>query len=93
MHKIDKANAEALRRMLVGDPVLVDVIPAGEALKGLTARHILHAGPPIGWERMCGPMRGAIMGIAVFEGWASDRGYVAGDVVVIDLVGHSSTTW
>jgi hypothetical protein len=71
VHKIDKANAEALRRMLVGDPVLVDVIPAGEALKGLTARHILHAGPPIGWERMCGPMRGAIMGIAVFEGWAS----------------------
>src|SRR5204863_4338570 len=58
--------------MLAGDPVLVDVIPAGEALKGLTARHILHAGPPIGWERMCGPMRGAIMGIAVFEGWASD---------------------
>src|SRR5438270_5221398 len=58
--------------MLAGDPVLVDVIPAGEALKGLTARHILHAGPPIAWERMCGPMRGAIMGIAVFEGWASD---------------------
>ena len=72
MHEIDKANAEALRRLLAGDPVLVDVIPAGEALKGLTARHILHAGPPIGWERMCGPMRGAIMGIAVFEGWASD---------------------
>jgi hypothetical protein len=70
--KIDKANAEALRRMLAGDPVLVDVIPAGEALKGLAARHILHAGPPIGWERMCGPMRGAIMGIAVFEGWASN---------------------
>ena len=72
MHKIEQANAEALRRMLAGDPVLVDVIPAGEALKGLTPRHILHAGPPIGWERMCGPMRGAIMGIAVFEGWASD---------------------
>jgi hypothetical protein len=33
---------------------------------------ILHAGPPIGWERMCGPMRGAVMGIAVFEGWARD---------------------
>jgi hypothetical protein len=33
---------------------------------------ILHAGPPIAWERMCGPMRGAICGIAVFEGWADD---------------------
>ena len=30
----------------------------------------LHAGPPIEWSRMCGPMRGAIAGIAVFEGWA-----------------------
>ena len=58
--------------MLAGDPVLVDVVPAGEAIAGLGARHILHAGPPIGWERMCGPMRGAVMGIAVFEGWAKD---------------------
>jgi len=72
VQKIDTANAEVLRRMLASDPVLVDVLPAGEAIRGLGARHILHAGPPIGWERMCGPMRGAIMGIAVFEGWASD---------------------
>ena len=72
MRKIDEANAETLRRMLAGDPVLVDVVPAGEALQGLGERHILHAGPPIGWERMCGPMRGAVAGIAVFEGWAKD---------------------
>jgi hypothetical protein len=71
-HKIATANAEALRRMLAGDPVLVDVIPAHAAIKGLRPHHILHAGPPIGWERMCGPMRGAVMGIAVFEGWADD---------------------
>jgi hypothetical protein len=69
---IERANAEALRRMLAGDPVLIDVVPAGEAIAGLGARHILHAGPPIAWERMCGPMRGAVMGIAVFEGWAKD---------------------
>ena len=72
MQKIDTANTEALRRMLAGDPVLVDVMPAGEAIGGLGERHILHAGPPIGWERMCGPLRGAIAGIAVFEGWAKD---------------------
>ena len=72
MQKIDNANAEALRRMLAGDPVLVDVVPAAEAIRGLGARHILHAGPPIGWERMCGPLRGAVAGIAVFEGWARD---------------------
>jgi len=70
--RIDNANREALRRMLAGDPVLVDVLPAAEALSGIGERMILHAGPPIGWERMCGPMRGAIAGIAVFEGWAGD---------------------
>ena len=73
MKQIETANAEAVRRILAGDPVLVDVIPAGEAIPALnTGRKILHAGPPIGWDRMCGPMRGAVTGIAVFEGWARD---------------------
>ena len=72
MHLIETANAETLSRMLSGDPVLVDVIPAHEAIPALQPGMILHAGPPITWDRMCGPMRGAIQGIAVFEGWASD---------------------
>jgi len=71
MEIIENANREALERMLGGDPVLVDVLPASEAIPALTERMILHAGPPIEWERMCGPMRGAIAGIAVFEGWAA----------------------
>lgn len=72
MEKIESANQEALRRMLAGDPVLVDVIPASEAIPDLREHMILHAGPPIEWARMCGPMRGAVTGIAVFEGWAPD---------------------
>ena len=72
MEKIEQANQEALRRMLGGDPVLIDVVPASEAIPSLGQGMILHAGPPIGWERMCGPMRGAVAGIAVFEGWAAD---------------------
>ncbi len=71
---IEQANREALDRMLAGDPVLVDVIPAGEAIPALRPKMILHAGPPIGWHRMCGPMQGAIAGIVVFEGWAPDLG-------------------
>ena len=78
MRKVEQANGETLRRLLTGDPVLIDVAAAGEAISGLGARHVLHAGPPIGWERMCGPMRGAIMGIAVFEGWARDLRDAAG---------------
>ena len=72
MQLIEKANQRAIERMLTGDPVLVDVIPAAEAIPQLKDRMILHAGPPVEWGRMCGPMRGAIMGIAVFEGWAND---------------------
>ena len=72
MEQIEKANEQALERMLTGTPVLVDVVPAHKVMESLGDRMILHAGPPIEWERMCGPMRGAIAGIAVFEGWASD---------------------
>ena len=72
MEKIELANKETVRRILQGEPVLIDVQPAGEVIKGLTKNMILHAGPPITWDRMCGPMRGAICGIAVFEGWAKD---------------------
>jgi len=72
MKIIEDANAEALKRMLSADPVLVDVVPASQAIPALKERMVLHAGPPIGWDRMCGPMRGAVTGIAVFEGWASD---------------------
>ncbi len=70
--RIAAANTEALERMLQGDPWLVDVVPAATVLPRIADRHILHAGPPIDWERMCGPMRGAITGIAVYEGWAAD---------------------
>jgi hypothetical protein len=69
---IELANREAVRRIFAGEPVLVDVVPAKAAIPALGERMILHAGPPVAWERMCGPMRGAIMGGAVFEGWAKD---------------------
>ncbi|MBM3733797.1 MAG: DUF1116 domain-containing protein [Acidimicrobiia bacterium] len=72
MHRIDQANQEALRRMLAGEPILVDVIPAAKAIPSLKDRTILHAGPPIGWQYMCGPLQGAVAGIIVFERWAPD---------------------
>ncbi|MGH6815433.1 MAG: DUF1116 domain-containing protein, partial [Hyphomicrobiaceae bacterium] len=79
------ANREAVRRMLAADPWLVDVVPARSVLERLGKRQVLHAGPPVTWERMCGPMRGAVTGIAVFEGWArsleeAERMAAAGDI-------------
>src|SRR2546430_13027668 len=59
--------------MLSAHPVIVDVRPAHEAIPALQKRKLLHAGPPIGWERMCGPMRGAVIGACLYEGWAKDE--------------------
>ena len=71
--RVDAANREVLQRILAGDPVLADVARAGDLIAALDAgRLILHAGPPIEWSRMCGPLRGAVCGAIVFEGWAAD---------------------
>jgi hypothetical protein len=72
LQKIELANREVLRRFFAAEPVLVDVRRAGDVIGGLRENLILHAGPPITWERMCGPMRGAVCGAAVLEGWADD---------------------
>ena len=70
---IEAANREAVQRILSGEPVLIDVMPAIAAIPTLgEGQTILHAGPPIEWARMCGPMQGAICGAIVFEGWAPD---------------------
>ena len=72
---IDAANAEAVRRICAGRPMLVgmgiarDVIP-GFAPTGSARMLITHSGPPIAWERMCGPTRGAIIGALIYEGLA-----------------------
>lgn len=46
---------------------------AREVIPGYHDRLILHAGPPITWERMCGPQRGAVMGALVYERLAKDE--------------------
>jgi hypothetical protein len=68
--RVATANEEAVRRLLVADPVLIDVAPAADVVAGLDDRMILHSGPPIDWERMCGAQRGSVLGLVLFEGWA-----------------------
>lgn len=70
--RVEHGNRKAIERMLSADPVLLDVRPAGELIPDLGENKILHAGPPVHWENMCGPMRGAICGAIVLEGWAAD---------------------
>jgi hypothetical protein len=70
--RIEAANAEAARRIISADPVLVDVAPASEVIPGMRDRLVLHSGPPVDWKHMCGAQRGAAMGMCIFEGWAKD---------------------
>src|SRR5207244_12778021 len=71
---IEKANAQAVERYLAAQPKLVGIGVAREVLPGMKERMVLHAGPPVPWQRMCGPMRGAIVGAILYEGWAGDAG-------------------
>lgn len=66
-----EANDHALAAMLAVSATLVDVAPASEVL-GLEPGQFLHAGPPIGWDRASGPLRGALMGGAALEGLVDD---------------------
>ncbi len=70
---IDEANAEAVERMTSARPILTTVAPAREAIAGLGEGRLLHAGPPIEWERMSGPLRGAVVGALLLEGLAKDE--------------------
>ncbi|MDL2210624.1 DUF1116 domain-containing protein [Desulfovibrio sp. OttesenSCG-928-O18] len=68
---IDKANREALQRVIKGQPVVKRFRPAHECIPGMTKTSIFHAGPPIHWDNMCGPMRGAYVGALKYEGLAA----------------------
>jgi uncharacterized protein DUF1116 len=65
--EVDAANREAMRRLGAAQPVLVDVRPALEVVPGMTPTTLLHAGPPIEWARMSGPVRGAVVGALLYE--------------------------
>lgn len=67
---IDAANATVTKVILSGMPHLVGLERAVEVAPGMKEDMLLHAGPPITWQRMCGPMRGAVIGALLYEGKA-----------------------
>lgn len=73
--EIDRANEKVVERMVSSQPILTDVRPAYELIPELDTEEkiILHAGPPIKWENMTGPMQGSCIGAMLFEGWATDH--------------------
>jgi len=70
---IEKANTEATERMMEARPVLVGLGKARDVIPDMRDNLLLHAGPPITWERASGPMQGAITGALIFEGKATNE--------------------
>lgn len=69
--QVEEANAEALRRINAAEPEFVDVVTAGDVIPELNEGFSIgHAGPDLDWDDMCGPLKGAILGACVYEGFA-----------------------
>ncbi len=70
MIDFEAANRTAVERMTAARPRLVGVASAREAITDFPDHLLLHAGPPIEWPRMSGPLRGAVIGALLYEGRA-----------------------
>jgi hypothetical protein len=70
---IDQANTTAVNRLMEARPILKSVATARDVIPGMKDNLFLHAGPPIEWARMSGPLRGAIIGAMLFEGLAANE--------------------
>ena len=68
----DASNDVAIERLQAARPVWVDIGVAIDEIPGMGERTLLHSGPPIVWEHMSGPLKGAMIGAALLEGWAQD---------------------
>ncbi len=69
----DSPNERAAQRILQAEPQLESVRPAGEVVPGLDGRLLLHSGPPVEFEEMIDPLKGALIGAVLYEGWASNE--------------------
>jgi hypothetical protein len=70
---IDQANTTAVNRLMEARPILKSVNTARDVIPGMKDNLLLHAGPPIEWGRMSGPLRGAVIGAMLFEGLAKSE--------------------
>lgn len=73
--QIDEDNQVIIDRFLESQPFLMDAQPAKDVIPELNTgeKVVLHAGPPIKYENMTGPMQGSVIGAMLFEGWATDQ--------------------
>ncbi len=70
MIDIEKANEQVVNRFIDSQPVITGMGKALEVVPGMKEDMLIHAGPPVTWDRMSGPMRGNMIGALLFEGKA-----------------------
>jgi hypothetical protein len=91
----NSANQMAVERMMSARPILKGVARAREVVPGMKENLLMHAGPPITWDRMSGPMRGAVIGAILLEGLAKSAqeavGMVEAGEIEFDPCHHHST--
>ena len=71
--QIETANQQSVERMMESDPVWEEIGIASKTIPNMKDFMLLHAGPPIEWERMSGPLKGAVIGAIIYEGWATNE--------------------
>lgn len=70
---LNEQNERVIGRFRDAQPFLVDVVPAHTVIPELKEKVLLHAGPPISYEEMTGPMQGSCIGATLYEGWAETK--------------------
>ncbi|MBI5022010.1 MAG: DUF1116 domain-containing protein [Ignavibacteriales bacterium] len=71
--KIEAANNQAVQKILNSKPFIIGMGKALDVIPGMKENLLLHAGPPVMWDKMCGPMRGAVIGALIYEGLADSQ--------------------
>jgi hypothetical protein len=94
-NRVDTANETAVERMIAAGAVWRGVAQAADAIPEFGGQMVLHAGPPVTWAEMAGPQRGAVVGAALYEGWAETPAEArslaaAGDIALAPCHDHGT---
>jgi hypothetical protein len=69
--RVAAANAEVVRRLDTGVPLLTGITTVQEVTSALAARTLLHCGPAVHYGGAPDPLRRSMQAAAVAEGWAA----------------------
>jgi hypothetical protein len=73
MDKINQANDQVIQKIKSAEARLIAIKKADDVIPNMSKNTILHAGPPIDFKKMAGPMKGAIIGALIYEGLAKNE--------------------